>query len=103
MILLTPKKCKGIIGINSKEVSYFELGKGLTLFFGEENPKESISIEIIMKDKTKHNVFYGFDNKESRDKCFSKLKEEDGSRLPMLKTWDIFKEVIQILNATQRL
>lgn len=100
MILLTPKKCKDIIGINPEEVSYFELKKIPVLFCSEKNPKEAILIEITMKDKKTHNVFYSFDDKESRDKCFLELKKEDGSRLPKSTTWDIFKEVIQILNAT---
>lgn len=97
MILLTPKNCKNIIGINSQEVSSFELKKGSTLFSSEENPKESISIEIIMKDNKKYNVFYSFYDKIykeprlSRDKCFSELKN--------LK----IQEIIEYLNDTQRL
>ena len=91
MILLTPKNCKNIIGINPKEISYFELKKGSALFSSEENPKEAILIEITMKDGEKHNVFYSFDDKESREKCFSELKN--------LK----IEEIINILNATQKL
>jgi hypothetical protein len=89
MILLTPKNCKNIIGINPEEVSYFELKKGSTLFSGEENPKEAILVEIIMKDGKKLNFFYGFDDMLSRNKCFSELKN--------LK----IEEIIKILNATQ--
>lgn len=103
MIILNPKKCQNPIGINPKEVSSFQLKKNSVVFPKEENPKEAILISIIMKDGEKYNVFYRFDNKESRDMYFSALKEEDGSRLPKSSTWGIFEEIIKILNDTQRI
>lgn len=101
MILLTPKNCKEAIVINPEEVSSFELRKGL-IFNCEENPKEAIFISTTMKDGKKYTASYGFDNKQSRDKCFSELKEKDGHRLPKSSAWGIFEEIISILNATQR-
>jgi len=91
MILLTPFNYKNIIGVNPEEVSYFKLRKGSALFSQENLPKETITVSIKIKSEKRFNVFYSFADKESRDKCFSELRN--------LK----IEEIIKILNATQRL
>ena len=81
-----PNNSETILIVNPKEVSCLELIK--------KNAKqmEFIAVYITMKNGTIHSACYGFDDEESRNRCFAELM---GAKT--------LKDIVKILNATQRL